>query len=99
MLDIQQLRNDLDQVVAKLAARGFAFDSADFVALERDRKEIQVRTQELQAKRNAASKQIDMAKAKGEDASAIMQEVAGLGDELKANEERLAVIQTQLQQL
>jgi seryl-tRNA synthetase len=98
MLDIQQLRNDLDAVVARLATRGFAFDSADFAALERNRKEVQVRTQELQAKRNAASKQIGMAKAKGEDASAIMNEVAGLGDELKAAEEQLAAIQAQLQQ-
>ena len=98
MLDIQQLRNDLDAVVARLATRGFTFDSADFAALERSRKEVQVRTQELQAKRNTASKQIGMAKAKGEDASAIMNEVAGLGDELKAAEEQLAAIQAQLQQ-
>ena len=98
MLDIQQLRNDLDAVVARLATRGFTFGSADFAALERNRKEVQVRTQELQAKRNTASKQIGMAKAKGEDASAIMNEVAGLGDELKAAEEQLAAIQAQLQQ-
>jgi seryl-tRNA synthetase len=99
MLDIQQLRNDLDSVVARLAARGFAFDGAAFNALEQQRKEVQVRTQELQAKRNTASKQIGQAKAKGEDVSAIMTEIAGLGDQLKTGEEQLAAIQAQLQQL
>ena len=95
MLDIQQLRNDLDTVVAKLASRKFAFDVAGFTALEAERKEVQTRTQDLQAKRNATSKQIGMAKAKGEDVSAIMAEVAGLGDQLKADEERLAAIHFQ----
>ena len=99
MLDIQQLRNDLDNTVARLATRGFQFDSATFSALEQERKEVQVRTQELQAKRNATSKQIGVAKAKGEDASAILAEVAGLGEQLKSEEEHLAVIQAELQQL
>ncbi len=99
MLDIQQLRNDLDNVVARLKSRGFALDSAAFSALESDRKQVQVRTQELQAKRNADSKQIGIAKSKGEDAAAIMAEVAGLGEQLKADEERLMVIQEKLQEL
>lgn len=99
MLDIQQLRNDLDHVVAKLAARGFSFDSASFSALEQQRKEVQVRTQELQARRNASSKQIGIAKSKGEDVAAIMAEVAGLGEQLNAAEEQLAALQLQLQQL
>lgn len=99
MLDIQQLRNDLDNTVARLATRGFQFDSATFSALEQERKEVQVRTQELQAKRNATSKQIGVAKAKGEDASAILAEVAGLGEQLKSEEEHLAVFQAELQQL
>jgi seryl-tRNA synthetase len=72
-------------------------DSVQFSALEAERKEVQTRTQELQAKRNATSKQIGMAKAKGEDVSAIMAEVATLGDELKAAEEKLTVIQAQMQ--
>lgn len=99
MLDIQLLRNDLDGVVSQLAARGFAFDSASFTALEAERKTVQTRTQDLQAKRNNASKQIGMAKAKGEDASAIMVEVAGLGDQLKADEARLSELQIALQNL
>ncbi len=99
MLDIQVLRNDLDNTVAKLAKRGFTFDSTEFTALESDRKQVQIRTQELQAKRNNASKQIGIAKSKGEDVAAIMAEVAGLGDQLKADEERLLVIQNELQKL
>ena len=99
MLDIQALRNDLDAVVAQLQRRGFAFDAARFTALEQERKTVQTRTQDLQAKRNNASKQIGMAKAKGEDVSAIMAEVAGLGDQLKADEARLGELQTELQNL
>ncbi len=99
MLDIQALRNDLDGVVAQLSRRGFAFDAAKFTALEQERKTVQTRTQDLQAKRNNVSKQIGMAKAKGEDVSAIMAEVAGLGDQLKADEARLAELQKELQDM
>lgn len=99
MLDIQQLRNDLDNVVARLAARKFAFPAEEFKALEAQRKTIQTNTENLQAKRNAASKQIGIAKSKGEDASAILAEVAGLGDELKAAEAQLNEIQANMQAL
>jgi seryl-tRNA synthetase len=96
MLDIQQLRNDLDGVVSQLTKRGFAFDAVSFSKLEAERKTIQTNTEALQAKRNAASKSIGFAKSKGEDVSAIMAEVAGLGDEQKAGEARLAEVQEQL---
>jgi seryl-tRNA synthetase len=99
MLDIQALRNDLDSVVEQLQKRGFAFDAAKFTALEQERKTVQTRTQDLQAKRNNASKQIGMAKAKGEDVTAIMAEVAGLGDQLKADETRLGELQKELQDM
>ena len=99
MLDIQALRNDLDSVVAQLQKRGFAFDAAKFTALEQERKTVQTRTQDLQAKRNNTSKQIGMAKAKGEDVSAIMAEVAGLGEQLKADEARLTELQKELQDM
>ncbi|WP_029146658.1 serine--tRNA ligase [Methylophilus sp. 5] len=99
MLDIQQLRNDLDNVVARLAARKFVFPAEEFKALEAQRKTIQTNTENLQAKRNAASKQIGIAKSKGEDVSAILAEVAGLGDELKAAEAQLAEIQASMQTL
>ncbi|MEW9898607.1 serine--tRNA ligase [Chitinivorax sp. PXF-14] len=99
MLDIQLLRNDLDGVAARLAARGFQLDTEAFAALENERKFLQTRTQELQAKRNATSKQIGIAKSKGEDVSAIMAEVASLGDELKAAEVSLAALQDKLNDL
>ncbi|MFM2396123.1 MAG: hypothetical protein RLZZ434_705, partial [Pseudomonadota bacterium] len=96
---IQALRNDLDGVVSALKKRGFDFDAAGFLALEQTRKTVQTRTQDLQAKRNNASKLIGMAKAKGEDVSAVMAEVAGLGDQLKADEAQLSELQAQLQAL
>jgi seryl-tRNA synthetase len=99
MLDIQQLRNDLDGVVSQLAKRGFALDATGFSKLEAERKTIQTNTEALQAKRNAASKSIGFAKSKGEDVSATMAEVAGLGDEQKAGEVRLTEIQEQIKDL
>jgi seryl-tRNA synthetase len=92
MLDIQLLRSQLETVTEALAARGMRFDAAAFQAMEGERKSLQTRTQELQARRNALSKQIGMLKGKGEDASAVMSEVAGLGDELKANEQALSAL-------
>ncbi len=97
MLDIQALRNDLDGVVEQLNRRGFAFDFAAFSALEQERKAVQTRTQDLQAKRNNSSKQIGIAKSKGEGVSAILAEVAGLGEALKADEALLEELQTKLQ--
>ena len=99
MLDIQALRHDLDGVVALLKKRGFEFDAAAFLALEQTRKTVQTRTQDLQARRNNASKQIGYAKSKGEDVTAIMAEVAGLGDQLKADEAQLSELQGELQAL
>src|SRR4029450_2233103 len=86
MLDINLLRNDLALVAAGLAERGVTLDSERFEALERERKDIQVRTQELQARRNALSKQIGVAKGKGEDAAALLTEVAGIGETTKGSE-------------
>jgi seryl-tRNA synthetase len=93
MLDIQLLRTNLALVAERLATRGTTLDTAAFEALESERKDLQVRTQDLQAKRNSLSKQIGMLKGKGEDVSAVMAEVAGIGDELKANEDALAALQ------
>ncbi len=90
MLDIQLLRTNLPLVAERLATRGVKLDTSAFEALESERKRLQVHTQDLQAKRNTLSKQIGMLKGKGEDASAVMAEVAGLGDDLKAGEAALA---------
>jgi seryl-tRNA synthetase len=96
MLDINALRNDLPGVVAALAKRGVTLDAAHFEALEGERKRIQTRTQELQAKRNALSKDVGIAKGAGRDTAPILREVAGLGDELKALERELDSVQTRL---
>jgi len=96
MLDIQLLRKDAALVAERLAARGFAFDAARFDALEAERKTIQTRTQDAQSRRNTLSKQIGMLKGKGEDTTAVMAEVAGLGDELKQMETRLAALQSEI---
>ncbi|MCE3607058.1 serine--tRNA ligase [Massilia sp. P8910] len=96
MIDIQLLRKDIDNVAARLATRKFQLDVATFNALEAERKAIQTRTEDLQSKRNSLSKQIGMLKGKGEDTSAVMADVAGLGDELKANETSLGEVQATL---
>jgi seryl-tRNA synthetase len=96
MLDIQLLRKELPAVVAGLKRRGFDFDEAGFRALEDERKKLQSRTEELQAKRNALNKQVGMLKGKGEDASAVLAEAGGMGDELKSNEAALAALQEKL---
>ena len=88
MLDIQTLRKDLDGVASRLAARGYSLDTAAFAAMEADRKAVQTRTEALQARRNALSKSIGQLKARGEDASAVMQEVSELAEELKAGDAR-----------
>ena len=102
MLDITQLRKDLDAVIERLQQRKHPqpfLDVERFKALEADRKQVQTRTEELQAKRNQLSKQVGMLKGKGEDASAVMAEVAGIADELKAGAEKLDVIQHELNQM
>jgi len=102
MLDITQLRKDLDAVIERLNARKTPqpyLDVERYKALEAERKDIQVKTETLQARRNALSKQIGMAKGKGEDASALMAEVGGIADELKAGAERLDALQLELNQL
>jgi seryl-tRNA synthetase len=94
MLDPALLRGQLADTAQRLRdTRGFELDVAALEALEAERKTIQIRTQELQNLRNTRSKAIGAAKAKGEDVSALMAEVAGFGDELKASEARLAEIQ------
>ena len=100
MLDITLLRKDLPAVVARLETRRKpqAFlDVGRFQELEAQRKTIQTRTEELQAQRNALSKQIGALKAKGEDASAVMAQVAAIPDALKASADQLDLIQAELQ--
>lgn len=90
MLDPALLRQNPADLADRLrSSRGFELDVSGLASLEADRKRIQVRTQELQSLRNSRSKAIGQAKAKGEDVSAIMAEVAAFADELKASEAAL----------
>jgi seryl-tRNA synthetase len=97
MLDIQLLRNDLEGVANRLAARPFHLDGVAFQMLEQDRKLVQTRTQELQAARNSLAKRIGQAKGKGEDVSALMDEAGQANAELQSLEAKLLQIQAKLQ--
>jgi seryl-tRNA synthetase len=99
MLDIQLLRSDLEGVARRLATRGVAAPTEEFLRLEAARKQVQTRTQELQNRRNILSKQVGEAKRKGEDASALMAEAAALPEELKGLEQELERVQQQLTDL
>ena len=96
MLDINLFRTDLQGVAAALARRGVVLDTARFEILEAERKSIQMRTQDLQSKRNALSKQVGIAKGSGQDPAPILAEVAGLGDEQKQLERQLDSVQAKL---
>jgi seryl-tRNA synthetase len=99
MLDVQLLRRDLDGVIAKLETRQSPqtyLDSARYGALEAERKRVQVEAENLQAQRNALSKQIGHRKAKGEDVAPVMAEVAALGEQLAAASARNDEVQAQI---
>ncbi len=96
MLDPKLLRSDINQVAAQLARRGYTLDTATLQQLDERRKDIQVATQQLQAERNSRSKGIGKAKAAGEDIAPLLQEVEGLGEQLKAKEDELLTLQAEL---
>ncbi|EEZ40632.1 serine--tRNA ligase [Photobacterium damselae] len=98
MLDSKLLRTELDDTAEKLARRGFKLDVENLRQLEEQRKSLQVKTEELQAQRNARSKSIGQAKAKGdhEEAERILAEVGNLGSELDEAKKALAALQAEL---
>ena len=97
MLDPQLLRKDLESVKTRLATRKFELDTALFMQLETERKELQGRTEELQAKRNQLAKAIGMKKGKGENADAELTESTGVNKELEGSATRLNALQGQIQ--
>ncbi|MEO7150863.1 MAG: serine--tRNA ligase, partial [Burkholderiaceae bacterium] len=102
MLDITLLRKDLAHVVERLERRQSPqpfLDTERYAALEHERRAIQSRTEELQARRNSLSKRIGQLKAKREDSAAPMAEVAGISDELANSASRLEVLQGELSDL
>ena len=96
MIDPKLLRSDIETVAKQLATRGYELDIASFNVLDEERRVVQEKTQDLQAKRNAASKKIGMLKAQKKEVGLVLAEVAGYGDELKALEEALKAIQDRL---
>ena len=102
MIDINLIRRDLDGVVAQLQRRKNPqpfLDVGRYTALEGERKQIQTSTEQLQARRNAASKQIGQMKGKGEDTTTLMAEVSGIAEQMKAGEQRLEQLQAELSQM
>ncbi len=97
MLDPKLLRTDPDAVAKNLARRGFVLDVAAYRVLEDQRKAAQIEAEQLQAERNAKSKAIGQAKAKGEDAAPLLAAVADLGAKLAAAEAALATLQRELE--
>ena len=97
MIDINLLRKDVNAIAERLRTRPFEFDVAGFSALEAERKAVQMRTEELQARRNVLSKAIGAKKGRGEDATAEMTEAAAIPDTVKALETTLASIQSRLE--
>ena len=97
MLDPKRLRNDLDEVAAQLARRGFVLDVDNIRALEQRRKTLQVETEQLQNERKVRSKAIGQAKAKGDNIEPLMAEVAEIGERVKLAEQELATLQTELE--
>jgi seryl-tRNA synthetase len=96
MIDPQLLRKDIAAVAARLATRKFQLDVEKFNTLESERKSLQTRTEELQAKRNQLAKAIGMKKGKGEDAAAEMAEATQINVDMESGAARLAILQTEI---
>ena len=99
MLDPKLLRTDLETMARRLARRGFALDGTRLESLETQRKDLQVRAQNLQNERNRRSKSIGRAKAAGEDIQPLLQPVATLGDDLGRAQAELSNVQNALNDL
>jgi seryl-tRNA synthetase len=97
MIDPKLLRNDLGAVARALKRRGFVLDTAAYAKLEDGRKNLQTSMEQLRNERNARSKEIGMAKAKGQDAAPLMAQVGDLGAKLKAAEEAFAKVEAELE--
>ena len=97
MLDPRLFRTDLDFVKEQLGRRSFNFNPESYLELEAKRKEVQIKTQELQNERNSRSKAIGQAKANGEDVQSLLNQVHYLGDSLKVAETELSAIQLEME--
>jgi seryl-tRNA synthetase len=96
MIDPKLLRNSAADVAANLARRGYKFDADAYLALEEQRKSLQMETERLQSERNASAKSIGKAKAQGEDIAPLLAAVENLRDHLTSSEAALEKVQSQL---
>lgn len=96
MIDPKLLRTELDTVAEKLAKRGYELDKAFWQQVEEQRKSIQVKTEELQAKKNAGAKQVGLMKRNGENTDALMAEMATISSEMKQAEDALKALQDKI---
>jgi seryl-tRNA synthetase len=99
MLDPKFLRTELTETAARLAQRGFALDVARLTALEEQRRQLQIETQELQNLRNTKSKAIGQAKGRGEDIAPLLAEVDGVGAQLDAAKHQLDAVLAEVEQI
>ncbi len=99
MLDPKLLRTDIALVAQRLAVRNITLDTAPILALEEQRKALQTETERLQAERNAGSKRIGQAKAKGEDVAAVMAEMNAIGDNLTLAKLKLAGVEQEIEKI
>jgi len=99
MLDQKLLRTDIDAVAKQLAKHGYELDISKFNELEAQRKDLSVKTQDLQNERNTKSKGIGKAKANGEDIAPLLAEVSTLGDDLDAAKKQLDEVQAEIHQI
>ncbi|WP_455380332.1 serine--tRNA ligase [Acidihalobacter prosperus] len=99
MLDIKRLRSDPEGIARILSSRGYDLDLARFESLEKERKRLQVETQELQNLRNTRSKLIGQAKAQGEDVQPLLDEMANLGGRLDMAKNAADGVQNELNEL
>lgn len=96
MIDPKLLRTELDTVAEKLAKRGYELDKAFWQQVEEQRKSIQVKTEELQAKKNAGAKQVGLMKRNGENTDALMAEMATISSDMKQAEDALKALQDKI---
>ena len=96
MLDAKLVRTQPQLLAERLATRGYELDLAQLEALESRRKDVQTRTESLQAERNSRSKSIGQAKARGEDIQPLLADVDRMGNELAQAKQELEAIQVEL---
>ncbi|ATQ83548.1 serine--tRNA ligase [Moraxella osloensis] len=96
MIDPKLLRTELDTVAEKLAKRGYELDKAFWQQVEEQRKSIQVKTEELQAKKNAGAKQVGLMKRNGENTDTLMAEMATISSDMKQAEDALKALQEKI---